>query len=159
MLTETQLVRGLGFSIFILTFIPLIFGGTVYRMLEKIMSIKLVLVLGYLMFLTWFMVSPRVAWEVATGFFRFGDYPQRADTILVDRHFALTVGGWCYLCDQGNSGTDRHDPWRLSRRRRSQEERSERIAIGDSRPLAAPPCRCCAPASFTCGLAPRAARS
>jgi hypothetical protein len=90
-LTEAQLVRGLGFTIFILCFVPLIFGGTVYRMLEKIMSIKLVLVLGYLTVLTFFMVSPRVGWEVVTGFFRFGDYPQRADTILVDRHFALSI--------------------------------------------------------------------
>jgi hypothetical protein len=90
-MTESQLVRGLGFAIFILAFVPLIFGGTVYRMLEKVMSIKLVLVLGYLTFMALFMVSPRVGWEVFTGFFRFGDYPQRADTILVDRHFALTV--------------------------------------------------------------------
>jgi hypothetical protein len=90
-MTESQLVRGLGFAVFVLAFVPLIFGGTVYRMLEKIMSIKLVLVLGYLTFMALFMVSPRVGWEVFTGFFRFGDYPQRADTILVDRHFALTI--------------------------------------------------------------------
>lgn len=90
-LTEGQLVRALGFVIFTLAFVPLIFGGTVYRMLEKIMSLKLVLVLGYLTFLAFFMVSPRVGWEVFTGFFRFGDFPQRADTIVVDRHFALTV--------------------------------------------------------------------
>jgi len=91
MMTETQLVRALGFVIFVLAFVPLIFGGTVYRMLEKIMSLKLVLVLGYLTFMALFMVSPRVGWEVFTGFFRFGDYPQRADTIIVDRHFALMV--------------------------------------------------------------------
>jgi hypothetical protein len=95
-LSESQLVRGLGFAIFILAFVPLIFGGTVYRMLEKIMSLKLVLVLGYLTFMALFLVSPRVGWEVLTGFLRFGDYPQRADTILVDRHFALTI-------DQGDA--------------------------------------------------------
>jgi hypothetical protein len=91
LMTESQLVRGLGFTIFILAFVPLVFGGTVYRMLERIMSFKLVLVLGYLVLMCTFMVSPRVAWEVVTGFVRFGDYPQRADTIIVDRHFALTV--------------------------------------------------------------------
>ena len=90
-LSESQLVRSLGFAVFILAFVPLIFGGTVYRMLEKIMSLKLVLVLGYLTFMAVFMVSPRVGWEVFTGFFRVGEYPQRADTIIVDRHFALTV--------------------------------------------------------------------
>jgi hypothetical protein len=99
LMSETQLVRALGFAIFILAFVPLIFGGTVYRMLEKIMSLKLVLVLGYLTFMALFMVSPRVGWEVVTGFFRFGNYPQRADTILVDRHFALMVeeGNTTYL--------------------------------------------------------------
>jgi hypothetical protein len=90
-ISDSQLVRGLGFAIFMLAFVPLIFGGTVYRMLEKIMSLKLVLVLGYLTFMALFMVSPRVGWEVISGFFRVGGYPHRADTILVDRHFALSV--------------------------------------------------------------------
>jgi hypothetical protein len=91
LMTEGQLVRGLGFLIFILAFVPLVFGGTVYRMLERIMSFKLVFVLGYLLIMAVLVVSPRVAWEVVTGFIRFGDYPQRADTIVVDRHFALSV--------------------------------------------------------------------
>jgi hypothetical protein len=90
-MTEAQLVRSLGFTVFLLAFVPLIFGGTVYRMLEKIMSIKLILVLGYLVFVCAFFVSPRVGWEVVTGFFQFGQYPDRADTILVDRHFSLSV--------------------------------------------------------------------
>ena len=33
-----------------LAFVPLIFGGTIYRMLEKVMSLKLILILGYLTF-------------------------------------------------------------------------------------------------------------
>ena|GEM_PF-3976732 len=33
-LSETQLVKLLGFVIFLAAFVPLIFGGTVYRMLE-----------------------------------------------------------------------------------------------------------------------------
>jgi hypothetical protein len=90
-ISETQLVRGLGFTVFLLSFVPLIFGGTVYRMLEKIMTVKLVLVLGYLLFMTVFFVSPRVSWEVVTGFFQFGQFPARADTIVVDRHFSLSV--------------------------------------------------------------------
>ena len=98
-LTETQLVRALGFTVFILAFVPLIFGGTVYRMLEKVMSIKLVLVLGYLIIMCMFFVSPRVGWEVVKGFFRFGEFPQRAETIVVGRHFALAIddGGINYV--------------------------------------------------------------
>ena len=38
---DMPLVKGLGYVLFILAFVPLIFGGTVYRMLEKIMTIKL----------------------------------------------------------------------------------------------------------------------
>lgn len=86
---DAWLVKSLGYGIFLLSFAPLIFGGTVYRMLEKIMSIKLVFVLGYLTAVVLFMVSGRVAWEVATGFFRFGELPLRADTVVVNRHFTI----------------------------------------------------------------------
>src|SRR3954447_23332844 len=46
--SDQMLVKLLGFAVFVLAFVPLIFGGTVYRMLEKIMTTKLVVVLGYL---------------------------------------------------------------------------------------------------------------
>lgn len=81
------LVKSLGFTIFLLAFVPLVFGGTVYRMLEKIMTAKLVLVLGYLTIVAVFMVSPGVAWDVVQGFFRFGTVPLRPDILIVDRHF------------------------------------------------------------------------
>jgi hypothetical protein len=99
LMTEAQLVRSLGFTVFLLAFVPLIFGGTIYRMLEKVMSIKLILVLGYLIVVCTLFVSPRVGWEVVTGFFQFGQYPDRADTIIVDRHFSLSVeeGGVHYV--------------------------------------------------------------
>ena len=42
--SDQELVKLLGFTIFLLAFVPLIFGGTVYGMLEKIMTAKLVLV-------------------------------------------------------------------------------------------------------------------
>jgi hypothetical protein len=87
--SDNMLVKGLGFAIFLLAFVPLIFGGTVYRMLEKIMTAKLVVVLGYLGLLAIFMVSAPVAWSVATGFFRFGTVPIRANTIIVGRHFNI----------------------------------------------------------------------
>ena len=49
-LSDAGFVKKLGCGIFLLAFVPLIFGGTVYRMLEKIMTFKLVVVLGYLTF-------------------------------------------------------------------------------------------------------------
>jgi hypothetical protein len=87
--TDLGMVKSLGYAIFVLSFVPLIFGGTVYRMLEKIMTLKLVLVLVYLSLIAVFMVSAPVAWEVVSGFFRFGTMPVRAETIVVGPHFSL----------------------------------------------------------------------
>lgn len=96
---DTLLVRGLGITIFLLAFVPLIFGGTVYRMLEKIMAAKLVMVLGYLSIIAVTMVSAPVVWDVVTGFFSFGTVPLRPETLIVDRHFSVrqVVGGTEYL--------------------------------------------------------------
>ena len=94
-LQETQLVRVLGYVIFFVGFVPLIFGGAVYRMLERLMTFKIVVVLGYLTFITVFMVSGRNIWDVATGFFRFGSIPFRADSVIDGRHFTWTEQeGW-----------------------------------------------------------------
>lgn len=96
---DTLLVRGLGITIFLLAFVPLIFGGTVYRMLEKIMAAKLVMVLGYLSIIAVTMVSAPVVWDVVTGFFSFGTVPLRPETLIVDRHFSVreVVGDTEYL--------------------------------------------------------------
>jgi hypothetical protein len=85
--SDMLLVKALGFTIFLLAFVPLVFGGTVYRMLEKIMTFKLVVVLGYCTVVAVFLVSPGVAWDVVKGFFRFGTVPLRPDVLIVDRHF------------------------------------------------------------------------
>ena len=89
-LHETQLVTVLGYVIFFLGFIPLIFGGAIYRMIERLMTVKIVLVLGYLTFLAVFMISARTIWDVTTGFFRFGSIPFRADSVIDGRHFTWT---------------------------------------------------------------------
>src|SRR5581483_8370069 len=72
-----------------LCFVPLVFGGTVYRMIEKIMTFKLVYVLSYLTLVTVLLVPASVWWEVTTGFFRFGTVPLRAESIVAGRHFDL----------------------------------------------------------------------
>ncbi len=96
---DKLLVRGLGITIFLLCFVPLIFGGTVYRMLEKIMATKLVVVLGYLSIIALTMVSAPVVWDVCTGFFAFGTVPLQPDTLIVDRHFQIrrTIDGTDYV--------------------------------------------------------------
>ncbi|HVX11400.1 MAG TPA: Nramp family divalent metal transporter [Pirellulales bacterium] len=87
--SEDRLVKVLGYGIFLAAFLPLIFGGTVYRMLERVMAIKLVIVLGYLVAAVALTVSPRSMREVGVGLVDFGTVPLRADTIVCGRHFNL----------------------------------------------------------------------
>lgn len=90
-MSETQLVKLLGYLIFLTAFLPLIFGGTVYRMLERVMAIKLVIVLSYLVLAVGLTVSPRTMREVAVGLVDFGTVPIRADTIVSGPHFNVRV--------------------------------------------------------------------
>lgn len=88
-MTEDQLVKLLGYLIFLVAFLPLIFGGTIYRMLERVMATKLVIVLTYLIFAVALTVSPATIREVGVGLIDFGQVPIRADTIVSGRHFNL----------------------------------------------------------------------
>lgn len=87
--TEAQFVKGLGFVVFALSMLALVFGGTVYRMLESIMAFKLVVVLSFLLVLDVAFVSWHNVREIAAGFFRFGSVPIRADALADGRHFCL----------------------------------------------------------------------
>ncbi|MFO1019464.1 MAG: Nramp family divalent metal transporter [Planctomycetales bacterium] len=89
-MSEHTLIRILGYLIFVASFIPLIFGGSVYRMLEKAMAVKLVFVLGYLVVTCLLFVSMRHAGEVMSGFLKFGTVPLRADTIVAGRYFRVS---------------------------------------------------------------------
>ncbi|HEV3342266.1 MAG TPA: Nramp family divalent metal transporter [Pirellulales bacterium] len=88
-MSEKLLVKAFGYLIFLSAFLPLIFGGTIYRMLERVMAIKLVIVLGYLVCAVALTVSPQSMREVCVGLIDFGTVPIRADTIVVGRHFNL----------------------------------------------------------------------
>jgi hypothetical protein len=93
-LTETHLVKILGYLILFGAFLPLIFGGTIYRLLERAMAFKLLIVLGYLVFVVAFLVSWPTVKEVARGFVSFGVVPLRADTVVAGPHFT-----WSDLVD------------------------------------------------------------
>ena len=89
-ISESAFVKVLGYCVFLGAFVPLIFGGTVYRMIEWLMTTKLVLVLGYFIIICVLMVPGNIAWEVVQGFFRIGTVPERAETIILGPHFTLT---------------------------------------------------------------------
>lgn len=89
-LSEVGLVKFFGYVIFLAAFVPLIFGGKIYRMIERIMTFKLIVILLFFAFVTVFMISGRNVWEVVTSFHRMGAIPLRAETVIDGRHFTLT---------------------------------------------------------------------
>ncbi len=89
---DDALVRTLGYAIFLAAFVPLIFGGKIYNALERVMVTKLVLVLGFLGFVTLFFVSPRTWWEILSGLFRIGSLPQGEFNWATLAAFAAVAG-------------------------------------------------------------------
>lgn len=72
---EVFLLRALGVGVFLLAFVPLIFGGKIYNALKTIMSIKIVVVLGFLLVLGIFFTD-RATWvDIFTGFLKVGNVP------------------------------------------------------------------------------------
>lgn len=88
-MTEAQFVKALGFVVFAVALILLVFGGTVYRMLESIMAFKLVVVLSFLLILDAAFVSWDNVEEIVKGFVGFGNVPIRAETLIDGNHFSL----------------------------------------------------------------------
>jgi len=88
-LSEIKLVKVLGYAVFFVAFLPLIFGGKISSMLERLMFVKLVVVFGFLLFVGLFMVSAGNVYEVISGFFRVGSIALRADSVVAGPHFSL----------------------------------------------------------------------
>ena len=88
-ISEGQLVKALGFAVFGASLLLLLFGGTVYRMLEAVMTIMLVVLLVFLLIVNVLLVSWADVREVLTGFVRFGSVPIRADTVIAGKYFSM----------------------------------------------------------------------
>ncbi len=72
---DMSLLKILSCGIFLSVFIPLCVGGRVYNSIKIMMSIKLVIVLGFLTLLA-VCFSTRENWkEIGSGFFKFGNVP------------------------------------------------------------------------------------
>src|SRR4051812_32522056 len=72
---EITLRNWLAYGIFAAAFVPLVFGGIIYKVMEKIMVAKVVLVLGYLLFLGLFYVAPHTWGEIFGGLLGMGPGP------------------------------------------------------------------------------------
>ncbi|MBO10469.1 MAG: hypothetical protein CMJ68_06880, partial [Planctomycetaceae bacterium] len=92
-MTESEWVKVLGYVIFLVAFLPLIFGGTIYRVIEKMMTFKVVVVLLVVAVIAVFQVSWDNMVEVVTGFGRFGQVPDRAESVIAGRHFSVNLPG------------------------------------------------------------------
>jgi len=73
--SDFWLVKGLAYAIFIGALVPLLFGGKIYNSLKVVMTFKLIVVLGFLLFLAAFYSTQETWIEIVTGFFRFGSVP------------------------------------------------------------------------------------
>jgi hypothetical protein len=62
-------------GIYLLTLVPLIFGGKIYNSLKAVMSFKLVVVIGFLLVLSIFFSHPSSWLEIVSGFVKFGTVP------------------------------------------------------------------------------------
>ncbi len=72
---DMSLLKVLSCGIFLSVFIPLCVGGRVYNSIKIMMTIKLVIVLGFLTLLA-VCFSTRENWkEIGSGFFQFGNVP------------------------------------------------------------------------------------
>jgi hypothetical protein len=91
---ELLIKQWVSYGVFISVFIPLIFGGKVYNSMEKVMTAKIVLVLGYLLFIGIFYVKGSTWMELWGGWigspgtrdgkFSFHWLPQQAQGEVLD---------------------------------------------------------------------------
>ncbi len=69
---EKQTTQWTAYGVFLLSFVPLIFGGKIYNSMERMMIVKIILVLGYLLFIGFFYVSAETWGEIFAGFVFIG---------------------------------------------------------------------------------------
>lgn len=72
---HADLMRWLGIGIFLLSLLPMFFGGKIYNSLKAIMTFKIFTVMGFLLVLALFFSHLGTWDEIFTGFFKFGQVP------------------------------------------------------------------------------------
>lgn len=73
--SDWWLVKIISVSIFLLAMLPMVFGGKIYNSLKLLMSFKLVVVIGFLMFLAIFYSHLSTWSDILSGFVKFGNAP------------------------------------------------------------------------------------
>ncbi len=94
---DRWLVTMLAYLFLFLVALPVLLGGKVYNMLQAIMTVKVVVVLGFCLLVGALFVSPANWWNVFSGFLKFGTVPTVVDgretTVNLAQHW-LSEGTW-----------------------------------------------------------------
>jgi hypothetical protein len=77
--TGAALLQTLKYVVFILMLAPLVFGGKVYYSLKLLISVKVAVVLGFLLLVAVMYSSPATWREILSGFVQFGSVPVVGD--------------------------------------------------------------------------------
>ena len=72
-------LKALACAIFLIVLVPLVIGGKVYNSLKVLMTFKLVVVMGFLLFLAIGYSTAETWSEIFSGFVRFGTVPVASD--------------------------------------------------------------------------------
>src|SRR5262245_38617467 len=93
--SDASMLKWLTYAMLVLSLIPLLFGGKIYNSLKAVVSVKIVVVLGFLVFLGVFFSSAQTWVELFTGFFKFGNVPSTdaADGTGVKNIFVSLLNG------------------------------------------------------------------
>lgn len=73
------LMQAAGIGVFLLAFLPSIFGGKIYNSLKLVMSVKVFVVLSFLLFIGLVYSKPATWFDVFSGFVKFGNVPVHVD--------------------------------------------------------------------------------
>lgn len=76
---DKWLVTILAYVCLLAVALPVLIGGKVYNMLQAIMTLKVVIVLGFCLAIGILFVSPLHWWNVLSGFAKFGNVPVKVD--------------------------------------------------------------------------------
>ena len=78
---DEQLLRWTAIGIFSMAFVPLFVGGKIYNALKAIMAVKIIVVIGFLLFIAVFYSSIETWVEIFSGMFKVGNYPTPDGTL------------------------------------------------------------------------------
>ena len=72
---DRGLVTAVAYLFLLLVALPVLLGGKVYNVLQAVMTVKVVVVLGFCLIVGVLLVSPSNWWNVFSGFVKFGTVP------------------------------------------------------------------------------------